>query len=324
MAPPAEPHPFPTAFILTVPLFHVTGLVPVMLSCFATGTKLVMMYKWSPERALELIERERVTQFVGVPTMTWDLLESPEFARRDTSSLLNVGGGGAPAPPELVTRVDKSFRARAPEHRLRHDRDQRLRPAELAATTTCASRAAPGRAVPILEMRVTDAEGRPLPPGEAGEIWFRGPNLIRGYWNKPEATARDDRRRLAPQRRHRPHRRRRASSPSRIAPRTWCCARARTCTAPRSRPRSTSTRTSTRPRSSACRTRASARRWRRRCCRSPASALDAESLRAHLAPRIAAFKIPTRIEIREAALPRNASGKILKRELRDALVSTRG
>jgi long-chain acyl-CoA synthetase len=100
--PPRHKHPWPTSFILIVPLFHVTGLVPVMLSAFSGGFKLVVMYKWNPERALELIERERVTTFVGVPTMSWDLLESPDFARRDTSSLLSVGGGGAPAPPELV------------------------------------------------------------------------------------------------------------------------------------------------------------------------------------------------------------------------------
>ena len=120
-------HPHPTSFILVVPLFHVTGCVPVMLSCFAAGLKLVMMHKWDPARALALIERERVTQFVGVPTQSWDLLESPDFERRDTSSLVSVGGGGAPAPPELVRRVDRSFRAARPGHRLRHDRDQRLR-----------------------------------------------------------------------------------------------------------------------------------------------------------------------------------------------------
>src|SRR4029453_2787309 len=104
----------PTSFILVVPLFHVTGCVPVMLSCFAAGYKLVMMFKWDAARALELIERERVTQFVGVPTQSWDLLECPDFARRDTGSLVSVGGGGAPAPPELVRRVDKSFRAARP------------------------------------------------------------------------------------------------------------------------------------------------------------------------------------------------------------------
>ncbi len=80
MAPPAGPPPHPTSFILVVPLFHVTGCVAVMLNAVAAGTKLVLMYKWDPERALELIEREHITQFVGVPTMSWDLLESPDFA----------------------------------------------------------------------------------------------------------------------------------------------------------------------------------------------------------------------------------------------------
>ena len=107
-------HPYPVSFILVVPLFHVTGCVPVMLSCFAAGYKLVMMRKWDAARALELIERERITQFVGVPTQSWDLLECPEFEQRDTSSLASVGGGGAPAPPELVKRVDRSFKAASP------------------------------------------------------------------------------------------------------------------------------------------------------------------------------------------------------------------
>ena len=95
-----------TAFMLCVPLFHVTGLVPVMLGSFVSGAKLVMTYKWEPNRALELIEQERVTNFVGVPTMSWDLLEAETFAERDTSSLRSVGGGGAPMPPELVKRID--------------------------------------------------------------------------------------------------------------------------------------------------------------------------------------------------------------------------
>ena len=116
------------AIMLCVPLFHVTGLVPVMLGAFVGGSKLVMTYKWDPDRALELIERERVTSFVGVPTMSWDMLEAPTFADRDTSSLRSVGGGGAPMPPELVKRIDDNFRRGTTEPRLRHDRDQRVRP----------------------------------------------------------------------------------------------------------------------------------------------------------------------------------------------------
>src|SRR5215207_3432650 len=108
-APEPEAPADPPVLILVVPLFHVTGLVPVMLSCFAAGVKLVIMYKWHAERALELIERERVTSFVGVPTQSWDLLESPRFAEFDTSSLVSVGGGGAPMPPKMVARVEKTF-----------------------------------------------------------------------------------------------------------------------------------------------------------------------------------------------------------------------
>ena len=92
-----------------MPLFHVTGCVPVMLSCFSVQLKLVMLHRWDPEKALELIERHKVTAFVGVPTQSWDLLESPRFNEFDTSSLVSVGGGGAPAPPKLVERIEGSF-----------------------------------------------------------------------------------------------------------------------------------------------------------------------------------------------------------------------
>jgi long-chain acyl-CoA synthetase len=188
MQPAREPSPYETSFILAVPLFHVTGLVPVMLSCFTNGFKLVMMYKWTPERALELIERERVTQFVGVPTMTIDMLESPDFARRDTSSLASVGGGGAPAPPELVSRVEGSFRRGRAGIGYGMTETNAYGPQNAGDDYVRKPRSA-GRAVPILEVRIFDAEMNPLPAGEVGEICFRGPNLIRGYWNKPEATA---------------------------------------------------------------------------------------------------------------------------------------
>ena len=99
----------PTSFILIVPLFHVTGCVPVMLSCFVAGLKLAIMYKWDPEKALEMIEREQITNFVGVPTQSWDLVNSPAFEKYDTSSLRAVGGGGAPSPTSLVGKVKLLF-----------------------------------------------------------------------------------------------------------------------------------------------------------------------------------------------------------------------
>jgi len=182
-----DERPWPTSLILALPLFHVTGLIPVMLTSFAGGIKLVMMYKWSPERALDLIERERVTIFVGVPTMSWDLLESPAFDEHDTSSLTNVAGGGAPAPPELVRRVDKGFRRGRPSIGYGLTETNAYGPQNAGEDYLRKPRSA-GRALPIMELKVTDEAGRELPQGEVGEIWFKGPNLIRGYWNKPEAT----------------------------------------------------------------------------------------------------------------------------------------
>ncbi len=177
-----------TVFMLCVPLFHVTGLVPVMLGSFLSGAKLVMTHRWDPDRALELIERERVTNFVAVPTMSWDLLEAPTFSQRDTSSLRSVGGGGAPMPPELVKRIDDNFSNGRPGLGYGMTETNAYGP-QNAGDDFIAHPTSTGRPVPIMDLRVTDPDGNELPIGETGEIWFRGPMLIRGYWNRPEATA---------------------------------------------------------------------------------------------------------------------------------------
>ncbi|MCU1453745.1 MAG: AMP-dependent synthetase and ligase [Acidimicrobiales bacterium] len=179
---------YPPAFILIVPLFHVTGGVAVMLSCFAAGLKLVIMYRWDPTRALELIERERVTNFVGVPTQSWDLLECAQFNDYDTSSLASVGGGGAPAPPKLVDRVATSFAKARPGIGYGMTETNAYGPQNSGADYT-SHPTSTGRVTPIMQVEIRDPEGKPVPVGDSGEIWMKGPNLIRGYWNKPEATA---------------------------------------------------------------------------------------------------------------------------------------
>jgi long-chain acyl-CoA synthetase len=183
----ADPADAPV-FMLCVPLFHVTGLVPVMLGSFVSGAKLVMTHRWDAERALELIETERVTNFVGVPTMSWDLLESPSFASRDTSSLKSVGGGGAPMPPELVQRIEDNFPNGRPGLGYGMTETNAYGP-QNAGTMFVENPTSTGKCVPIMSVRVTDAEGNVLPVGETGEIWFSGPMLITEYWNRPEATA---------------------------------------------------------------------------------------------------------------------------------------
>ena len=194
-----EAHPDPTSFILVVPLFHVTGCVAVMLSSWLAGAKLVLMYKWDPERALELIERERITNFIGVPTMSWDLLESPDFATRDTSSLQSVGGGGAPAPPELVRRVEDNFSHGRPQIGYGMTETNAYGPGNTGDDYVRKPKST-GRWVPPMDIKIGGPDGRPLPTGEVGEICFSGPDAHPGLLEQARGHGRDDRGRLAAQR----------------------------------------------------------------------------------------------------------------------------
>ena len=180
--------PIPLSFILIVPLFHVTGCVPVLMSCIVTKSKLVVMYRWNAEKALELIEQERVTNFIGVPTQSWDLVNSPRFNDFDTSSLRGVGGGGAPAPPALVERVAGSVKSGGPTLGYGMTETNAYGPNNTGADYLTHPTST-GRVMPIMRIEIRDPQGQQVPTGERGEIWFNGPMLIRGYWNKPEATA---------------------------------------------------------------------------------------------------------------------------------------
>jgi long-chain acyl-CoA synthetase len=319
---PKQASAHPTSFILVVPLFHVTGCVAVMLSCFLAGYKLVMMHKWEPARALELIERERITNFVGVPTQSWDLLECPEFAKYDTSSLASVGGGGAPAPPELVRRVDRSFAAARPGIGYGMTETNAYGPGNagpdyLRKPTSC------GRVVPPVEMRVTDDAGRVLGPDQVGELWFRGPNLIRGYWNKPEATAQtiadgwlrtgdigriDDEGFVYVQDRAK-------DMVLRAGENVYC---AEVEAALYEHPDVYEAAVFGVPHERLGEEVAAA------IVPKAGRDIDPDALRTFLAQHLAPFKIPTRIALRGEQLPRNPAGKILKRDLRDALASEPG
>lgn len=175
-------------FILIVPLFHVTGCIPVMMSCFSWHFKLVMMYRWEPERALQLIERHKVTNFVGVPTQSWDMLEHPNFSKYDTSSLTAIGGGGAPAPPKLVARVEDSFKQGRPNLGYGMTETNAYGPGNYGDDYV--SHASSTGRVPtiVMDVEIRDENLNALPVCESGEIWMKSPTLIRGYWQKPDAT----------------------------------------------------------------------------------------------------------------------------------------
>ena len=98
-----------SSVLLSVPLFHATGCHNMMLGNLAAGGKMVMMHHFEPERALELIEREHVTTFGGVPAMVMQVMDSPRFSTYDTSSVRTVSYGGAPAPPDLLRRIREAW-----------------------------------------------------------------------------------------------------------------------------------------------------------------------------------------------------------------------
>jgi long-chain acyl-CoA synthetase len=188
--PEADPRLLPQRVtLLVIPMFHVTGFAAMLLPLVNAGGKLVLMRKFDAEKAMELIENERVTATGGVPTIAWQIVEHPNRARFDLSSLKQVTYGGGLAPPELVRRL-KAFLPHAKPGNgwgmtetsgtfASHlGRDYELRP------NSC------GPAAPTGDVEVRDPiTGMVLPAGEAGEMWVRGPGVVRKYWNRPEDTA---------------------------------------------------------------------------------------------------------------------------------------
>ncbi len=188
----APPTPDPAApqrsMLMTVPLFHVTGCFAVLGPTLVSGAKLVLMRKWDPVRAFELIERERINATGGVPTIAWQLIEHPRRGEFDLSSLESVSYGGAPSAPELVRKIVSTFPQSAPgngwgmtetsatfTHHAGEDYQNR--------PDSC------GPALPVCDMKIVRADGTDAQPDEVGELWAYGPNVVIGYWNKPEATA---------------------------------------------------------------------------------------------------------------------------------------
>jgi long-chain acyl-CoA synthetase len=290
-----------------------------MLSCFAAGVKLVMMYRWDPERALELIEREQVTNFVGVPTQSWDLLESPRFAEFDTSSLISVGGGGAPAPPQLVHRVDTTFARARPSLGYGMTETNAYGPGN-NGDDYVSRPTSTGRVVPIMQIDVRDPAGRSVPIGEQGEIWFKGPNLIRGYWGKPEATAEtivdgwlrtgdigrlDDGGFVYVEDRAK-------DMVLRGGENVYC---AEVEAAIYEHPDVYEAAVFGVPHERLGEEVAAV------VLPKEGVSLTASALSAHLASRLAPFKVPTRILVTDERLPRNPAGKVLKRDLRERMTS---
>jgi acyl-CoA synthetase (AMP-forming)/AMP-acid ligase II len=169
-------------------MFHVTACSAGMMSAIATGSTIIFMRKWEAVRAMEIIERERVSVTGGVPTVAWQLLEHPDRGAYDLSSLESIAYGGAPAAPELVRRIHAEFGALPASG---------WGMTETTATVThhsgedyLARPDSAGPAVAAADLKIVADDGvTELALGEVGELWARGPMIARGYWNKPEASA---------------------------------------------------------------------------------------------------------------------------------------
>jgi long-chain acyl-CoA synthetase len=173
--------------LLPVPLFHVTGthsgFVPAMLA----GTKIVLMYRWIVDEALALIQQERVNTLVAVPAMCWQLVDSTNHDRFDLASLDTITYGGAPASVELYRRIVEYFPGvfvaigfgmteTSSVVTSNSAEDLERRPDSV------------GTAMPCNDFRLVDEAGQDVPEGTPGELLVRGPNVIKGYWNRPEET----------------------------------------------------------------------------------------------------------------------------------------
>jgi long-chain acyl-CoA synthetase len=174
--------------LLSIPFFHATGAFSNLIPAIMNADKIVSMYKWDPGQALEIIEKEKITMIGGVPAIAWQVLEHPDRDRYDLSSIQFVAYGGAPSAPELVATAKRRFpnglvsngwgmTETCAASCINFGKDYEVRP------DSC------GAPAPAMEFRIVGANGETLPPGGVGELWVKGPNNCKGYWNKPEATA---------------------------------------------------------------------------------------------------------------------------------------
>ncbi len=300
--------------LLSVPYFHVTGCMSTMIPCLAAGMKLVTMRRWNSGEALQVIERERINSCGGVPTIAWQLIEHPDFAKYDTSSLEGFSYGGAPAPGDLVRRL----KASVPASRLSTAWGMTETSAPFTIVvgedyethpTSC------GYAMPIGELRIVGPNGEDMAVGETGELWARGAMVVKGYWRNPEATAQTFGGGWL-----------RTGDIARLDEEGFCyivdrakdmlirggeniyCVEVENALA--AHPDVVDAAVVGRP--------------HRELGEEPVAVvtikagarLSEAELRAFVLQRIAAFKAPVEIVLQEEMLPRNANGKILKRELR--------
>ena len=184
----AAPAALQPATLVNVPLFHVTGEVPVFLQSFVLGRKIVLMPRWDVVEAMKLIEREKITYFVGVPLMSFEIATHPDHDKYDLSTCVSFAAGGAPRPVEHVERIRKALPHAFPiigygltETNAVGCSNINANYMEKPGSTGCASR-------PLVDLAILDENGASLDGGAVGEVAIRSVCNFGGYWDNPQAT----------------------------------------------------------------------------------------------------------------------------------------
>ena len=189
--PPADAPPsLPMATLVTFPLFHVGGLQSFLLPYTAAGGKVVLMYKWDAEEAVDIVEREQITAIAGVPTTVFQLLEVAQAKGKTLSSLAGVSSGATLVPPELVRRIDEQFASRAaPGNGYGLTETSGAAVANFGAAYVKNPESVGTPISPVIEVKIAGPDDEEVPTGEVGEIWLKGPTVVAGYFGLPDETA---------------------------------------------------------------------------------------------------------------------------------------
>ena len=184
---PPPPPPQQAATLLAVPLFHATGSHAVYLASYRHQRKIVSMYKWDAALAAELIEVEKISSFIAPAAMTGDLVQEAIRTQRDLGSMVSVGGGGAPRAPEQVRNIEKSFTNALPSTGWGMTETNAIGTG-IGGMDYLEHPESSGRCSAVMELSVIDDDGNAMAAGERGELLIRGAGVFRGYWNRPEAN----------------------------------------------------------------------------------------------------------------------------------------
>ncbi|MEE4206645.1 MAG: class I adenylate-forming enzyme family protein [Erythrobacter sp.] len=182
-APTAQP-----SALVSVPLFHVTGEVPLFLQSFAMGRKLVLMPKWDAGEALRLLAEEKITYFVGVPLMSYELANHPDRDKYDLSECKTFAAGGSPRPPEHVTRIKSAFPEGFPVLGYGLTETNGVGCGNMNENYLAKPGSTGMPSKPLVDMAILDDDGNKLPAGETGEVAIRSICNFLGYWENEEAT----------------------------------------------------------------------------------------------------------------------------------------